>query len=753
MSDTDPVATAAAKALELQASLFSGPNLFRLQPEDCPPNLAPIMAELEPGLRRYAKAPLDRPLLVPVRLEGDPCTVWYACSSSESQLRAMEAELKAFIGPTYARFRLPEDGRFDTDSHVLPLLRRSRLRHFVMWTQNLDQDRRLLDKWRLYCELLERRPPMVARIPKSFDVLRADLDRALLARDEGAAHLALAAMRDRFGISAENRLYLEIRVLAGLEQWDRIASHPLLSTLAKLNLPQETYGDILEGLYMADVYPFEQGAPLDKVLDEFRAHLLDKAHPLFRTRRQSRRPAVLKSFVLFELLQPSPQADVIQSLQQQLPVGAWGVLEAQLLQAVARLQPPEDPAKPAWLAYDHEQFDRAAELLWGLPDSVDVLRALIRCVDESRDPKGAKALVDRMDAATSTIRADVEARCPKTWPRVQELSRLARSDHASWAQRMAWRTDLGESLDAYVDRWREWARATAVDDLVDEPELGTEAAHLLEQLALEHPDAFDRIAPLCHEVFVANAAPHARFKPVYAALLETLRLPGTFGDVELKLVRDVLKQLVQTGLTAQEYARTLQDVQLIFDQVRSPHRMHWALDICDVLAMEACPGPAARLGLLTVVSQAGQEFAGRMGETDIAMLSMLAHEAGIELVLPVGATQPEAAPTQGADVGTIGLYSLDEAAARRAMQVLKSMFGPIDIRVNGDSVCTPQLKALVHRAALFVFAWKTSKHAAYYCIKAASRPGQPIEMAQGAGTSSMVDAVAQFITKGTALAL
>jgi hypothetical protein len=745
---------AALQASALQAGFFSAPNRFRLAPQDCPADLAATMAQLQPGLRRHATGTLDGPLLLPVQLESDPFTVWYACTASQKQLRALEAELQAFIGPTYARFRLPEDGGFETDNHAVPLLRRGGRPHFfVMWTESADQSASLLQKWRMYCDLLDRRPPLMSRLPKSFDAMRADFDRALLARDEGAARLALAAMRDRFGISAENRLYLEIRLLAGLEQWDSIASHPLLSTLTKLNLPQETYGDILEGLYMAQVFPFEQSAPLGTVIDEFKANVLDKVHHLFRTRRQSLRPAVLKAFVLFELAQASPQADVIHHLLKQLPAGAWGPLAAQVGQAAERLLPPEDPAKPAWLAYEHEQFDRAAELLWVLPDSVDVLRALIRCVDECKDVQRARALSDRLQAATPAVRSDVQARCPRTWPRVCELARLAHAGQMSWTQRMTWRPELGESMDAYVDRWREWARSPALDELQRESDFGTQAAQFLEHLALEHPAIFASISPLWHEVFVANAEPQSQFKPVYAALLETLRLPGSFGDVELRLVRDVLRHMAQAGLTAQEYARTLDDIALVFEQVRSPHRMQWALDVCDVLAIEACPDPAARLRLLTSVAQAGLEFAMRMGEADIAMLRMLAQETSIDLVLPGLARQPESAADRPvAQVGTVGIYTLDAAAARRAVQVLTSMYGTIDVRVNSDSVCTPQLKSLVQRSEVFVFAWKTSKHAAFYCIKGASRPEQPLEMVQGAGTSSIVNAVTRYITSGAAQA-
>jgi galactitol-specific phosphotransferase system IIB component len=106
---------------------------------------------------------------------------------------------------------------------------------------------------------------------------------------------------------------------------------------------------------------------------------------------------------------------------------------------------------------------------------------------------------------------------------------------------------------------------------------------------------------------------------------------------------------------------------------------------------------------------------------------------------------------RSADVGIVGIYSLDEAASHRAITVLKSLYSDLDVRVNADSVCTAQLKSLAQRAAIFIFAWKSSKHAAYFCIKAASRPGQALEMAQGAGTSSMVDAAVRSILRMASL--
>jgi hypothetical protein len=740
MTDTD----GAARAHALQAAFFAAPNLFRLDATLLPPGLAATMQALTPCLKRHAKGDDARPILLPYRQTGNECTVWYACAASEMLLRALEAELRAFIGPSYAHFHQPEDGPLKADDHALPPIDHSGWSCFAMWTVNSEEDLALAERWCLYWDLLDQRPASALRIPKGFDALRGDFDRALLARDEVAARAAFSAMRERFGLSAENRLFLDIRLWAGLEQWEAISDHHLLPTLVNLNLPQETYGDIVEALYMTEVFPYEQADRLEKMLEAFDEQVVSTARALFRTRRRSSRPAVLKSFALFELLQSPPQGSVLANLLSQLPQGAFGALDAQVRRAAAQLQPQGEDADAGWKAYESEQFDRAYELLWSQADSVNLLRTLIRCADETGDPTKARATVARIEAALGPIRAEVESRSPKTLPRLRDLARQAPDSGLTWAQRMTWRRESGETLDTYLDRWREWARSPA-DDLQQSAGFGGEAAGLLENIVLEHPEAHLQVATLCFERFVFGREPESSLKPVYKALLETLRFLDSLGDAEMRLVRGALMHLVQAGVTAADYAKAVRDVQAMFEAARSPHHMRWALDICDGLAVAPCPDSSTRAGLLSAVLQAGAEFGGRMSLADLAVMKMLAAEAGFAIPASPGTASSVATQSPQAYDGIVALYSLDADASQRAAKVLRTIYQGLDVRVNADVVCTPALKNLAQRADIFVFAWKTSKHAAFYCIKGASWPGQSLVMAQGAGTTSMVDAAVRSL--------
>ena len=95
--------------------------------------------------------------------------------------------------------------------------------------------------------------------------------------------------------------------------------------------------------------------------------------------------------------------------------------------------------------------------------------------------------------------------------------------------------------------------------------------------------------------------------------------------------------------------------------------------------------------------------------------------------------------------GLVGIYTLTEGAGQRAKGVLERMFPKARFEINGDAVATGRLNSLAKNADIFVFAWKSSKHQAYYCIKEA-RLGQDIVMPIGKGSASILTGVLDAIS-------
>lgn len=726
------------RARALQAAFFALPNR-------CNPSTISSKPEersaLQSSLRRHASGATDRGVLLPFRDSEDGATAWYVCTASLQMLRALQDEMRAFLGPSFAEQR-PQSRTHDTaDLHALPLIEAAGWHALRLDSPDRRTDAAVLRQWKTYEDLLGRRPSAPSYAPSTFHQLRAAFDRALLARNEVGAQAAMAAMRERFGVSAENRQFLEIRLNAAFERWDAIAQHSLLPQLIHLQLPPETYGDVMEALYRTRVQAFEAAGTLEPLLEQFRAEIAGPAQPLFMTRRTSRRPAVLKAFVLQELIQDEPQWAVCERLLQGLPIGAFGAADLPLRQRCAQTLRAAG-FETALAALHNEQFDRAWELFWPLPDAVDVLRGLIACARESDDPAKVTAVLARLDAAETTIRSSVESASATRLTRLR-ASYQAPQRHDNLSSQFARWPD--EPEDRYVVRWTEFARSVDPAALLAEAGMVDVAIDTLMRQAVEEPSLFERLYPLWHELFIERTDSDPRLVPLYLEMLEALRARDVFQRTDQELLHQIMVAIVDSGDDA-AYRRAVDTIAKVFEAIRSPLALGWALDVCDSLSQRRVRDADARMRLLTQVVQACLEFGLRLEPLQRHQLRLLAQEAQLELpTLPPSST-PVAGDTQDPDETPyrVAIYSLDESATRRAAGILSSLHPRWVIHTNADHVCSDRLKSLAQHAHVFVFAWRSSKHAAYYCVKASSQR-ENLVMARGVGTTSLVAAAVEFL--------
>lgn len=730
----------AARALSFQRRFFAPPNRF-IYEDDPRASTEPVMIELARSLLRHRAGFGDRPLLLPFRAEDAEPITWFACAPEGAMARAMAAELVGFFGPSYAHFAMADRNPDTADQHIEPLLRGDDWHATRFEAVAATGEQRILQQWKLYSLLLDRRPHAPVYVPQTFEQLRAAFDRALSARNEQAARAVLGALHERFGLSAENRLFLEIRLAAALERWDDIARHPLLSTLVHLVLPRETYGDVMEALYRVDVQPAESASQLDDLLDAFRTSVATTAARLFRSRGTSSRIAVHKSFLLHELIQPKPDGQFAAQLLANLTDGTFGRLDAAVRARVAGLV-PLGSRQEAQQALKEEKFDRAYELFWSLEDDFDVLAALVLCAREAEDPAKAGTVLARLAAASPALQSKVRAELPHRVARLEELSRRQRPAITRWSDQL--QQVQSEADEHYVERWRELARSSDSADILGEFEIGHVAAQCLLGQAVEQPQTYEQLYPLWHELFVERCPPDKRLVPVYEALVETLRLRDVFAAPELELLHQTLSALLSAGVAAKTYTKVVDEIGAVFVQVRSPQVLNWALSVCDTLALSPIGDANARLRLLTAVVQCGVDYASRLNPMQRALLKLLASEAG--LVPPAFSTDvtgvdEDAAPQ--AFEGLVAFYSLDEAAARRASDLLVSLYPRVRVECSAELVCTPRLRKLAQSADVFVFAWKSSKHAAYDCVKAAMPHKAALVMAPGGGATSLLGTAIQ----------
>ena len=228
-------------------------------------------------------------------------------------------------------------------------------------------------------------------------------------------------------------------------------------------------------------------------------------------------------------------------------------------------------------------------------------------------------------------------------------------------------------------------------------------------------------------------------------MLEALRARDVFQRTDQELIHQILVAIVESGDDA-SYRKAVDAVSKVFGVIRSPQALGWALDVCDSLSQRRVRDADTRLRLLTQVIQACQDFSSRLDPLQTYQLRLLAREAQLEPPELPEAPRSDHEQTQALDETRyrVAIYSLDEAATRRAVEILKSLRPHWVIDTNADQVCTDRLKALAHKANVFVFAWRCSKHAAYYCVKANGQK-EGLVLARGVGTSSLVQAAVEFV--------
>jgi hypothetical protein len=254
-------------------------------------------------------------------------------------------------------------------------------------------------------------------------------------------------------------------------------------------------------------------------------------------------------------------------------------------------------------------------------------------------------------------------------------------------------------------------------------------------------------------IFPADAVLAPPAKPIASLLFLLIAMDDTLSRADLDLLSQLTSLLIEQGLSSNDYVSLTGDLEDVQKRIGSYAYLPWSLDLSEALAVLPCPSDAARdarLRLFLQVLGQASGFAHRLAPHDLIPIETLAkdYSLGPEAVsaLKRDAGAENSAPTlPSLDGKIIGIYTLAEAAGSRAKVALEKLFPGCKAVVNSDLVATAQLVSLAKSADLFVFAWKSSSHQAFYCVKEALAKGEPI-WAPGKGTASILRAVLDHLS-------
>jgi len=317
--------------------------------------------------------------------------------------------------------------------------------------------------------------------------------------------------------------------------------------------------------------------------------------------------------------------------------------------------------------------------------------------------------------------------------------------------------------------WLRWARRLATGGSPDQAEAEVlndrsmwESASLRNnsQLCAEFSDLVGNLSgaaaavarralPLILAAFFPEGDPPTQAtRPLAGVILMLIAMDEAIARSDLEILSTALSALLDLGHSTQDYLTTIADLEAVQDRAASYTNLAWSLDLCEALAVSPSPSveaTEAKLRFFLKVVGQSRGFAHRLGAHDFLPIEYLARDYGVDpdTIADLRPTKRSASGTDATEMlagKTIGLYTLTEAAGTRAKAALQELFPDCTVEINSDKVCTSSLSNLARTADIFVFAWRSSSHQAFFCVKDALGGRDPV-YAAGKGTASLVHAV------------
>lgn len=673
----------------------------------------------------------------------------------------MKTELQAWLGPTFLQtFEAVPTGQNDRMATAL----RHRSSRLVWRFSGSDAERNKKNATRLddYARLLAKRPILKHQALRPVGSIRVDFERALLAKDAASAEARIAELKATGRLNEENLRYLDVRLSAGLGLWPQIArDHWLIQTMSDLALPPQTLSDIIEALYRTYIDDVEASGDPTATLEAFRLHIAKRYSKLFSSRRGIRMPRVVKAFLLFEQLQSSPSKAILAEL--------GGMLNAAQLKNIL-VETDTDQAQnkrnievEADEAFDDLQYDRAFSFYCELPVSKKVISRLLHCADAIGTVDAKSRFLLHIDVVDPSLIADL---APSISNKIRELRNTPINSSSvdddstatsqtnrertptnwmDWAEQLTHGENLVGAETAVLDAPTNWD----IKEFIADEVLSSTFSDLVGNLSgCAELIARKSVPKIFASFYSQEKKPAPETNPVAQLLFDLIAMSDGLANDDLELLSQLIGHRLSFGLSSEDYVSLVRDIGDVQDRIQSYAYLPWSLDICETLAVAPAQSEVereARLALFVKILGQVQAFAHRLGPQDLLPLEFLAKDFGVDLGA-ITALQDEEAPNGTENIlpdlkgKLIGIYTLAETAGGRAKASLKKMFPECKVEINSDHVATERLKTLAQNADLFVFAWKSSSHAAFYCIKDAIPGGEPV-WAQGKGTSSILRAV------------
>ena len=718
--------------------------------------LLPLIDDLRRG---------DCSVLLPhVSQDSVEMTTWYGLARDARQSRALKEELMAFLGPTYTDFtgqRAILDERDPVEAalirHFGPYVFRLR----VLNPQDRLDVRRQIERLRF---LRGRHPDRSAQPIRPIGRILRDLEMAILVRNEAHARQHLEDLRARGRLSAQNLLFLHVRILAAFEHWSELRNLATFQSLLDMRRPTRVTEALIRCVYNERFTPFEVDGTVADCIALFREKE-STFGTLFRARGSISDPEVLKAWLLRAVAREDyTEAEALLAhIPEDHRDRRWAELLANHLKPIQpdpeRLAPPA--LELAQRALDADNLDAALGFLIQCEPTVDVIRKVIDCAEEISSLDAIRQVILFVEASPEELRHKALSwrTVANRWNRlIQPVTKVGIVPSATaipdgwdaWLQRLNTEGSWPEAVEIAKRGSEEWLPA----QLHGNPFLVAKIAdQLTANRSAEATAVVHATLPHLMRFFLPEEGPVREFKPVYMSLIWLLALDAQIGADDLA----ALEQLAEAALDSapsiavpNDYSDLLESLEAAWQQVAAVRHLDWALSVLDLLIAFNANQHAPVVRFLQTILGGFRDWSRRVREDQWHLVGLLASDLGqselYDALRPVSTSTGTNSSSTNLDLKgkSVAIYTLTERIGQRAAQLIQRAYEGVKVHLLHDKAASDRLIQHAGSADIFIVNTWDAKHAATGAIQAHRSHSRTTLFPPGKSAASILNAIHAF---------
>lgn len=698
------------------------------------------------------------PVILPRVVKGSNNKVtWYAVADEERNYAELRELIDAHVGTSWSDFNRqrtmldPGDpvekaliNHYGVSVYKFSSLSQSRIPEIFNGIERLRQQ---------FADRPNRQPTLLR--PRGR-ILR-DIRAALRRRDAAQTRLYLQELRNAGGIGHINELFIELRCMALEGDARRLLDSTELRQVLDMPHPLVLAEEVMAVFYQQVLLKYELLGDLAAQRQAFNHSLAKNVPRLFQVTQGINTPAAIKNTLLWLLSDTHSDPARLTEQAQQLVAGMKGATDddrhwiRQLLEALPAVAVASLPAATTdeLLARADEHPENVLEELLLLPVSARGAAIALQCA----------WVVGSADAAVKAI---------------SYLQQLAQQERDPLLAKPAFRryytalqlmlpATRTEQDTAGLDNWQDW-----LQEVLNNPqwpgaiEAVEQASHQWNAAAFQ-PEAFVSLldkSNSCASMVLRDAIPvllewldnhqtSASWQSVRLELLQQLALDDNSSREDIFTACELARGYLAGDSNAYDYRELIENLQMMIESSGTTSASAW-LDMLELFLVYPTADQLAREQLFNLVLNMFYRNPARYSKLQWNLLAQFAGECGLVCEIPPQIAEDSEESTNEVRAGAtlndkvVGIYTLTESVAQRVKQQLLADYPQADIRLNNDKGGSTMLRSLAKEADVFIFAWLSSKHSAYYAIKE-ERGDKPLLQPSGKGSTSMLDCIRSYL--------